>query len=515
MESLHLPRRTLLAATASLVAPALAAGRARILRYRATLDLVTLDTVATISTPAFEAAFLIYDCLFGLDAALTPRPQMVDRYETEPDGLTWRFALRDGLRFHDDEPVRAHDAIASIARWASRDRVGLVLKARTTEMRALDDRRFEIRLRRPFPRMLTALATTNLFVMPARVASHTDPATPVIDHIGSGPFIFEPSEWVSGVRATFRRNPNYQPRPEAPSLLAGGKVAHLDRVEWSVIPDTATATAALLNDEIDLIHVAAPDVLPLLRRNKGIVIERLNHFGNLGILALDTVIPPLDNPALRRAMLLAIDQEACMRAVVGEETDLMRTGVGMFAPDTPLANQAGLEALAGPRDVAHLRRAVQESGYAGERIAFMIPTDTPTLRAFGEVIYQSLREGGLNMDYQAMDWGTLVSRRNQVKSGIWHTLISVNPGQYSTPGTHYFVSSVAYDDPAMNTLRDAWYDAPDGEAERRAAEQVQRRFFENPPALPLGQYYSPSAYRATLRDLVPAPWAIFWNASKS
>ena len=68
-------------------------------------------------------------------------------------------------------------------------------------------------------------------------------------------------------------------------------------------------------------------------------------------------------------MLLAIDQVACMRAVFGEETVLMRTGVGMFAPDMPLANQAGVEALALPRDVARIRRAVQESGYAGERIA--------------------------------------------------------------------------------------------------------------------------------------------------
>ena len=232
MGNLHLPRRTLLAAAAAYAAPALATGAARTLRYRATLDLVTLDPVATISTPAFEAAFLIYDCLFGLDSSLTPQPQMVDRYETEPDGLTWRFELRDGLRFHDGEPVRAQDAVASIARWASRDRVGRVLQSRLAEMRARDDRSFEIRLIRPFPRMLTSLATSNLFVMPERVAAHTPASVPVTDHTGSGPFIFQPDEWVSGAHAAFRRNPGYQPRQETPSYLAGGKIAYLDRVEW-------------------------------------------------------------------------------------------------------------------------------------------------------------------------------------------------------------------------------------------------------------------------------------------
>ena len=512
-------RRDLLAGGAALVgglaAPALAGAKSRMIRYRATLDLVTLDPVATISTPAFEAAFLIYDCLFGLDASLTPQPQMVERFETDANGLTWRFTLRDGLWFHDGEKVRAQDAVASIARWASRDRVGRVLQARMMELRALDDRAFEIRHIRPFPRMLTSLATTNLIVMPERVAAHTEGGIPVKDHTGSGPFIFQADEWVSGARAAFRRNPRYQARPEPPSLLSGGKVAYVDRVEWTTIPDGATATAALQNDEIDLIHVVDADVLPILRRNKRVVVERLNTFGNTAVLCFDTLIPPLDNPALRRAMLLTVNQEDCMRAVVGDEADLMRIGVGVFAPGTPLATDIGMEVLTGPRHMKPMRQAVRESGYNGERIALMMPIDAATMLAFGNVIYQSLKDAGLNVDYQAMDWGTLVSRRNQTKTGIWHGYITINPGQYSTPGTHYFLSSSVYQDPAMNALRDAWYDAPDLQAEQRAAEQIQCRFFENPPALPLGQYYPPSAYRIGLSDLVAAPWALFWGAKKA
>ena len=105
--------------------------------------------------------------------------------------------------------------------------------------------------------------------------------------------------------------------------------------------------------------------------------------------------------------------------------------------------------------------------------------------------------------------------RNQPKSGNWHALAGTNPGQYCTPSTHLLLSSPSHDDPLMNTLRDAWYEPPNPEAERHAAEQIQLRFFDNPPALPLGHYYPMSAYRVGLTDLVPAPWAIFWGAKKA
>jgi peptide/nickel transport system substrate-binding protein len=520
VEKRHLRRRAVLtgggaAALGGLAAPALAAGSSRTIRYRATLDLVTVDPVAVVSTPTQEAALLIYDGLFGIDASLAPQPQMVERFEMAADRLTWRFALRDGLWFHDGDRVRAQDAVASIARWAARDRVGRVLKSRIAEMRAVDDRAFEIRLTRPFPRMLISLATTNLFVLPERVAAHTDAAIPVKDLTGSGPFIFEANEWVSGARAAFRRNPRYEPRQEKPSLLSGGKMAYVDRVEWTTMPDAATASAALQNDEIDLIHVVDADMLPLLRKNKNVVIEQLNRFGYAAELVFDTLIPPADNAALRRALLLAVNQEDCMRAVVGDETDLMRTGVGVFTPGTPLANDVGLAMANGSRDMRRVRQAVRESGYGGERFVVMVPTDSAALLAFGSVICQCLKDAGLNVDVQAMDWGSVVSRRNQPRSGGWHAFSGTNPGQYCTPGTHLILSSPSHDDAVLNALRDSWYDAPDPQAERHAAEQIQLRFFENPPALPLGHYYPASAYRAALSDLVPAPWAIFWGAKKA
>jgi peptide/nickel transport system substrate-binding protein len=64
---------------------------------------------------------MIWDTLYGWDINLMARPQMVEGHTFEDGGLTWRLRLRDGLKFHDDTPVRAADCVASIRRWMKRD----------------------------------------------------------------------------------------------------------------------------------------------------------------------------------------------------------------------------------------------------------------------------------------------------------------------------------------------------------------------------------------------------------
>ncbi len=90
-------------------------------------DLTVLDPVFTTAYITRHHALMIYDQLFGLDSAPRPQPQMVEGYEADGDGLTWRFRLREGLLFHDGEPVRGRDCVASIRRWAQRDALGQVL----------------------------------------------------------------------------------------------------------------------------------------------------------------------------------------------------------------------------------------------------------------------------------------------------------------------------------------------------------------------------------------------------
>src|SRR5262249_37319850 len=243
-----------LAAAGGLATPAISErAAARTLRLVPFADLTTFDPIWGGGYMARNAGLLVWDMLYGLDSTLTPRRQMVEAEEVSADGLTWTFRLRPGLKFHDGEPVRASDAVASINRWAARESMGSMIKAIENELVAVNDRTFRWVLKKPYPKMLVALGKIGVpccFVMPARIAA-TDPFRQIGEYVGSGPMRFVRSEWVPGAKAVFEKSQDYVPRAEPASWLSGGKRVASDRVEWVTIPDPATASAALQSGEVD------------------------------------------------------------------------------------------------------------------------------------------------------------------------------------------------------------------------------------------------------------------------
>src|SRR5262252_1986222 len=132
--------KTAAATLASGFAPRLGhAERLKLLRYVGVADLSVLDPVVTGARPTRNAAYLIFDTLYGLDTEWQAQPQMVAGHNVENDGLVWNLALRDGLRFHDGEPVLAKDVVASIRRFAPRVIFATALMEVTDELSAPDD----------------------------------------------------------------------------------------------------------------------------------------------------------------------------------------------------------------------------------------------------------------------------------------------------------------------------------------------------------------------------------------
>ena len=245
-------RRDLLAAAAVVALPRFAIAQpaaARTLRYVPHANLHKIDPFTNTAFIARDHAFLVFDQLYGMNDKFEPVPQMAQGHVVENDGLLWRFTLREGLKFHDGTPVRGRDCIASIKRWGRRDAFGQELLSRVADMTEESDRVFVIKLNKPFAKMLEAFSkvtTSCLFIMPERLAN-VDPFTNLTEAVGSGPYRFVQGEWVPGSSVVYARNPDYVPVPNGtPSMTAGPKVVHFDRVEWKIIPDASTAAAALL-----------------------------------------------------------------------------------------------------------------------------------------------------------------------------------------------------------------------------------------------------------------------------
>ena len=527
-------RRTVLAGAAGamlaspLPRPALAQGRSlRTLRFIPEGNLANPDPIWTTTTVARNHGFMIYDTLFGVDERLAPKPQMCDGYELSDDKLAWRFRLREGLRFHDGTPVRGQDCVASLARWMKRDGFGQRIAAQLDGMRATDDRGFEVRLKRPFPLLAAALAkpAANVcFIMPEHVAQ-TDAFTQITDFTGSGPFRFLRDEWAPGALAAYARFEGYAPRQEPPSFTAGGKVAHFDRVEWSIIPDSATAAAAIQAGEADWWQNPVADLLPVLARAPGVRIDHPDKIGQVEIIRFNSLQPPFNNVKLRRAVLQVVNQQDFMQAAYGDETDLYRVDVGVFTPGSAAATDLGMAALTGPRDWAAAKRLVAESGYNGERTVIISPTDYPWLQAFCQVTRELLVKLGMNVDYVATDWGTVVQRRasrEPVEKGGWSVFCTGWEGlNLADPGGHYPILGNGLQawfgwpsSPRIEGLRDAWFNAPDAAAQKAATDGIQAAEWDEAPYVPLGQFFQPIAVRANMGGILDSPFPIFWNARK-
>jgi peptide/nickel transport system substrate-binding protein len=190
-------------------------------------DLAIINPVVTTAYVTRHHALMVWDQLYGLDSTLRPQPQMVEGHTTDDDGKLWTFRLREGLRFHDGEPVRGHDCIASIRRWAVRDPIGQALMGRVDDISAPEDRTFIIRPNRGFGLMLEALAKAGppaLCVMPERPAI-SDPFQQIKEVIGPGPFKWVASERLAGARAVYERFDGYRARENgAPDFLVVPKL---------------------------------------------------------------------------------------------------------------------------------------------------------------------------------------------------------------------------------------------------------------------------------------------------
>ncbi|MBN8939473.1 MAG: ABC transporter substrate-binding protein [Rhizobiales bacterium] len=513
-----LPRSTLAQTTA----------RASVLKYVPQADLTMLDPIGTTAYVTRHHALLVYDQLYGLDSQLKPQPQMVEGHTVEDDGKRWTFKLRDSLRFHDGEPVRGRDCVASIKRWAARDALGQALMLRVAEISAPDDKSFVIRLTKPFGALLDALAKVGppaLVILPERFAN-TDPFKPITEAIGSGPFKWVPGERLVGARAVYERFDGYRPREGGtPDWLSGPKVAHFDRVEWLVMPDPATASAALQSGEADWWENPPNDLLAPLERNRNVVTEQLNPLGIMGTGIFNCLHPPFDKPAVRRVVLEAMSQADFMTSVAGTDQTMWREGVGIFPPGTPMASDAGLDVITRKRDMPALREKLKQAGYNGERVVLMSASDQSSLAAIGEVGNDLLRQLGMNVDFAVSDWGTVVQRRGKKEppaQGGWnmfHTtwigLDVVNPAVMQPLRANGAKAWFGWPDlPDLQRLQDAWLDAPDTETQKRIAADIQKVTLEQVPFLPTGQYFSKSAYRRNVTGILKGQ-IVFWNARRA
>ena len=488
-------------------------------------DVKIIDPIWTTAYISRNVGYMIYDTLFALDAKNEVKPQMVDKVDISADKLTYTMTLRDGLLWHDGQPVTAADCVQSLKRWSAKDSLGQkVFTGFVSEMTAPNDKTIVIKLKEPTGLLLFALAkpSSNVpFMMPKRIAE-TEPGKQISEFIGSGPFVLKRDEWKPGDKIVFTKFDKYKPRPEPASGFSGGKVVKVDRVEWLAIADAQQAINALSAGEIDYMEQPPHDLLPLVKGDSNLKIVVNSGVGQFTFRP-NSLVPPFNNPKIKQALWYALNQEDFLKATVGDPA-YYKVCKSFYPCGTPLATTAGMDGLL-TGNSKKAQELLKEAGYDGTPIVLMASTDLPILTNLGPVAKQLLERAGFKVDMQSMDWQTLVARRNKKdmpNAGGWNAFDTAWVGADILNPVLMAYMNAACDkalfgwpcDEKIEKLRTEFMKAPDAAAQKKIAEEAQLAAIAYTTHIPLGEYSAPMAVRKNVDGIIDAPVPVFWNITK-
>jgi peptide/nickel transport system substrate-binding protein len=509
-----------LAAMLALPLPMVAAAET-VLRVVPQADLRVLDPHITAATITRIFGLMIYDQLYAYSEDMRPHPQMIGDMQVSADNLTYDFTLRDGLAFHNGQPVTSADVLASIPRAARQDPMMQLMMKRLARMEAVDAKHFRFVFAKPFAYVEAALAQPAAVIMRAEdiIAAGDKPLTTTM---GSGPFRFVASEFVPGSSIVFDRNPAYIPRDEPVDGEAGGKRVFVDKVEWRIIPDLQTRVAALQKGEVDLLDQLPHDGIQSLAGRAGIVVEPSNRLGNTAFLRMNTLQPPFNDVRARRALALLVDQKDYLSAAFTTDQKWWQACFSWFGCGSPTGTEAGSEPYRKP-DPEQAKRLLAEAGYKGEKIVILSTQEIPLIDALAEVTADKLRSIGVDVDLQMSDWGTLVVRRakkDPTDKGGWNIFQSgFDVATASQPATNILVDARCDQNnyvgwPCSDTLEAMRTDLIDAPSASKI-EAYSRALWDQLPSLLLGQYTQPVAYRSNITGVQHGVVLAFWNVRKN
>ncbi|MBM3546478.1 MAG: ABC transporter substrate-binding protein [Alphaproteobacteria bacterium] len=501
----------------------------KVLRVVPHSDLRVLDGYQTTTAITTMHMAMVYDTLFSWDAKMEAKPDAVGSWSVTPDNLKYTFTPRPGLKFHDGSPVTAKDAVASTKRLIARESLGRTLEPFVASIEAVDDKTMTLTLKEPFGFTTFTLSGMNnaAGIMRAKEAS-IDPATPVTEAIGSGPFKFPKDQWNPGARAVYTKNTDYVPRSKPPSGFSGAKLVKMDRVEYVVMPDYAQAYAALVRGEVDFLDSPSLDLVTTVDKDPNIQVSIIASVGNTGYIRMNHLHPPFNNVKARHALALAVDQTEYGQAAYGDPRFWKDTTPcwSLWTCGTTFGTEIGSEPIK-QRNLERAKQLMIESGYKGEKVTIIGATDIGYIRAQSLVTAENLKKIGVNVDLVLTEWGNVVARRakkdppEQGGWNIFHTssggstmsLPFVNIGTFTLCDASWFGWPC---DAEAEKMRQTFMREPDAAKRKQLADNLHKYLWENVvPFIPIGQFYQAMVHRKNVTGLIKANTVVYWNVDKS
>lgn len=428
MSRARVSRRGLLAGTASAAAlaavprGAVAAGKPGEFVFAQGSNPPSLDAMTTSSQASRNINMNIYETLYGFDEHQKPIPILAESVKISEDGLSYRFTLRQGVKFHNMQEMTAKDVKASLERYRKVGATSNLLEA-VASIDVTGPYEVTLRMTRDTPTFLESFCSPRA---PAVIIPEADGNAPAgkASLIGTGPYKYV--EYVPDSHVRLARFDAYSQDKRMAGMdgFGGRKTAYLENVTFRIMPELGAQVAALETGEVEGVEIVAVPAARRLEHNKDVKIYKNMPWAMLTFI-LNVNEAPGNDPKFREAVQVALNMEEIMA--------LATTGFFQIDPDwqykgTPYYNGTIGKTYYNQHDVARARKLLTESSYKGEKFSILTDSNYTEHNKSAVVIAANLKAVGINAVIDQVDWPTALKVRLQPTGwNGWTLMMGIEP----------------------------------------------------------------------------------------
>ncbi|GIN94780.1 peptide ABC transporter substrate-binding protein [Siminovitchia terrae] len=452
----------------------------------------------------------IYETLVAFDGQYKPQPELAEFWELSEDRKTITFHLRKGVTFHNGKEMVADDVVASMNRWKELSFTAIdYFKNATFE--AKNDYTVLLKMEEPNSLAFYALASTSQFaaIMPKEVVEGAL-ETGVTEFIGTGPYKMK--EYVEDQYLNLEKYNEYQALDTPASGLTGEKKALVDTLHFDFVSDPSTRSSGLQTGQYDVAYRLPADNLKMLSSDPNIETDNMLSGIGLHIAHLNKTKGVFTNIKARQAIQAAIDKEAMMLSIVGDE-ELFNLDPNLASPEQiDWYTNAGKE-LFNQNDTEKAKKLLKESGYNGEEIVILTTRTYPVFYNQAVNLQQQLEEIGMNIKIEVYDWATLLERMDD--ESTWDILTIAQTLQ-PLPLEYYFLKPF-YPGGIGEKVEELKEKIIVTEKENEITElfaEIQQEYYDYVPTISMGWQLDYYANSNNITGLDSLAGAIFWGVNK-
>jgi len=429
----------------------------------------------------------VVESLVALRADLSVGPMLADSWDITPDGKTYTFHLRHGVLFHNGVPVTSAEVKWSFQYLMKRSS-GFECRSvfdgnrgvKVLAVRTPDPYTVVFELDRPYALFLKQMVDPRCPLAVLHPSS-VDSAGQWLKPVATGPFVF--ADWKRGQYVLLKPFPQYRPRAEPPSGLAGAKVAHAD-VRFVVIPDEAAQKSALAAGQIDAMTISENSLLPPDPRWH--LID--GPSADPAVLLMQTRDPLLSDVHMRRAIALALDLPGIVNAV----TD----GHARYNPSlVPDANElfSPVDASGYMQNLPEVKRLLAQAGYHGQTLKLETSRRFEHMYTLAVYVQSLLTKAGIRTELDIVEWGKQVSdfRAGRFQMMSFGYSARIDPALMfgDVLGDKSKTPMAQWENPAALDLLHSLQGVTDDATRKHTFERLHQMMLADTPLL--GMYYTP------------------------